>query len=141
LHFKVWFDGIHVRLVAILEQLDFSAVGLWEGHTAVEILIFFIFQPSLLKSPSSNPLKQGNKRSDNLCFHHPVLVISLSNTTKDRPTAYGDKTRAVSTVSNVAQGQVNDETMQSKNSSIWKRIAGKLGINIPIVLLMIKYVL
>lgn len=91
-----------MRPVAILEQLDFSAVGLWEGH---------------------------------------VLVISLSNTTKDRPTAYGDKTRAISTVSNVAQGQVNDETMQSKNSSIWKRIAGKLGINIPIVLLMIKYVL
>ncbi|KFZ19176.1 hypothetical protein V501_00789 [Pseudogymnoascus sp. VKM F-4519 (FW-2642)] len=56
-----------------------------------------------------------------------------------RPTAYGDKTRAVSTATKVAQGQVNDETMQSKSSSIWKRIAGKLGINIPIVLLMIKY--
>lgn len=91
-----------MRPVAILEQLDLSAVWSWEGH---------------------------------------VLVISLLNTTKDRPTAYGDKTRAVSTVTKVAQGQVNDETMQSKSSSIWKRIAGKLGINIPIVLLMIKYVI
>lgn len=99
---KFGFDGLHVHLVAILEQLDFSAVGREEDY---------------------------------------VLVISLSNTTKGRPTAYGDKTRAVNTVSKVAQVQVNDETMQSKSSSIWKRIAGKLGINIPIVLLMIKYVL
>lgn len=61
--------------------------------------------------------------------------------TKGRPTAFGDKTRAVSTVSKVAKDQVNDKTMQSKSSSIWKRIAGKLGISTPIVLLMIKYVL
>ena len=33
----------------------------------------------------------------------------------------------------------NIDMMQKKSISVWKRMATKLGINIPIILLMIKY--
>jgi hypothetical protein len=40
----------------------------------------------------------------------------------------------------VAQTHFEDvSTMQIKSSSIWKRMADKLGINMAIVLLMTKY--
>jgi hypothetical protein len=40
----------------------------------------------------------------------------------------------------MAREPVQDNAIaQTKSSSIWKRIADKLGINIPILLMMIKY--